>query len=75
MTPKRVVELHSLFAGCAMEQIYVSAFPNFAAFRQHLREIAWETEVWIAEVPDHLIHFDGERFLASNRTTTLNEEP
>ena len=26
-------------------------------------EIAWETEVWVAESPDHLIHFNGERFL------------
>ena len=23
----------------------------------------WESEVWVAEDPDHLIHFDGERFL------------
>ena len=26
-------------------------------------EIAWETEVWVAEAPSHLIHFNGERFM------------
>jgi type II restriction enzyme len=63
MTPKRVVELEAMFTVCQVPLIYVSAFPNFAEFRKHLKTIAWETEVWIAEIPDHLIHFNGERFL------------
>jgi len=64
VTPKRVVELDILLAHCLAARIYVSAFPGFAEFRKHLRAIAWETEVWIAEIPDHLIHFNGDRFLA-----------
>jgi hypothetical protein len=28
-----------------------------------LVEIAWETDVWVADSPSHLIHFNGERFL------------
>jgi hypothetical protein len=63
MTPKRVVELQAMFAQCKAACIYVTAFPSFAEFRKHLRNIAWETEVWIAEIPDHLIHFNGDRFL------------
>ena len=63
MTPKRVVELGKMFARCKAGCIYVSAFPDFAEFRKHLKHIAWETEVWIAEIPDHLIHFNGDRFL------------
>jgi type II restriction enzyme len=63
MTPKRVVELEAMFTVCQVPLIYVSAFPNFAEFRKHLKTIAWETEVWIAEIPDHLIHFNGDRFL------------
>ena len=43
--------------------VSVSAFPAFAEFRKHLAQIAWETEVWIAEIPDHIIHFNGDRFL------------
>ncbi len=30
---------------------------------RYLGEIAWETEVWVADAPTHLIHFNGERFL------------
>jgi hypothetical protein len=63
MTPKRVVELQKMFTGCDVGCIYVSAFPDLAEFRKHLKQIAWETEVWIAEMPEHLIHFNGDRFL------------
>jgi len=44
-------------------RIYVTAFPNRSSFRKHATDIAWETEVWIADNPDHMIHFDGEKFL------------
>jgi type II restriction enzyme len=30
---------------------------------KYLRDIAWETDVWLAENPSHLIHFNGEKFL------------
>ena len=63
MTPKRVRELVRMFAKCSVGLVFVSAFPDFAQFRRHLRQVAWETEVWIAEIPDHLIHFNGDRFL------------
>lgn len=60
---KRHTELTELFAGSHAGLIYVTAFPNRAMMTRHLGEIAWETEVWVAEAPSHLIHFDGERFL------------
>lgn len=63
VTPKRRMELEKVFAQCRAGLIFVSAFPDFAQFRKHLKAIAWETEVWIAEIPDHLIHFNGDRFL------------
>jgi type II restriction enzyme len=63
MTPKRIVELKGLFAKCSAGIVFVSAFPDFVEFRKHLKEIAWETEVWVAEIPDHLIHYNGDRFL------------
>lgn len=63
MTPKRVEELCRMLAASSTRAVFVSAFPDFAEFRRHIRSIAWETEVWIAEIPDHLIHFNGERFL------------
>ncbi len=36
---------------------------NEAAAYTLLAQIAWESEVWIAEEPMHMIHFNGERFL------------
>ena len=36
---------------------------DFQQFKRHVENIAWETEVWIAEIPDHLIHFNGDKFL------------
>jgi len=60
---KRHAELAQLFAGAKAGLVYVTAFPNRAVMARYLGEIAWETEVWIAEAPSHLIHFDGERFL------------
>ena len=43
--------------------VFVTAFPDRATMGRYQGEIAWETEVWIAEAPSHLIHFDGKRFL------------
>lgn len=63
MTPKRVVELREMLARCTAGPVFVSAFPDFVEFRRHLQSIAWETEVWIADMPDHLIHYNGDRFL------------
>jgi len=60
---KRHAELASLFAGSTAGLVYVTAFPNRATMARSLGEIAWETEVWVADAPSHLIHFDGECFL------------
>lgn len=60
---KRHAELAKLFSEAKSGLVYVTAFPNRAILTRYLRDIAWETEVWVAESPSHLIHFDGERFL------------
>lgn len=60
---KRHAELAKLFAESTAGLVYVTAFPNRAVMSRYLGEIAWETEVWVADAPSHLIHFDGERFL------------
>ena len=60
---KRRRELKDLFAGCKAGLVFVTAFANREAMRSFLTQLSWETEVWIAEDPDHLIHFNGERFL------------
>lgn len=63
MSPKRVFELEILLTDCKVGKIYVSAFPDFSEFKRHTSNIAWDTEVWIMEFPEHMIHFNGDRFL------------
>jgi hypothetical protein len=60
---KRHGELARLFARSTAGLVYVTAFPNRATMSRYLGDIAWETEVWVADAPSHLIHFNGERFL------------
>lgn len=60
---KRHAELTKLFAGSKAGLVYVTAFPSRALMSRYLGEIAWETEVWVADAPSHLIHFNGVRFL------------
>lgn len=59
----RHLNLEELTQNCTAPRIYVSAFKNRASFREWVLEISWETEVWLVESPDHLIHFNGEKFL------------
>jgi hypothetical protein len=60
---KRHAELAKLFAKSKVGLVYVTAFPSRAVMGRYLGEIAWETEVWCADAPSHLIHFNGPRFL------------
>lgn len=60
---KRKNELQKLFATAHPGLVFVTAFPNRSTFTRFQAEIAWETEVWLADAPDHLIHYNGERFL------------
>lgn len=62
MSPKRVVELEAMLKSCKVGKVFVTAFPNFTEFRKHTPEIAWETEVWLADIPDHMIHYNGDKF-------------
>lgn len=60
---KRKNELEELLRKSRPGLVFVSAFPDRKTFSKFQSSIAWETEVWVAEAPDHMIHFNGERFL------------
>jgi len=60
----RLLELKKLTKKCKADIIFVTAFLDNHTFRKFAADIAWETEVWIADAPDHIIHFDGEKFLS-----------
>jgi hypothetical protein len=65
---KRHSELSKLFAGSTAGLVYVTAFPNRTIMGRYLGDMAWETEVWVADAPSHLIHFNGVRFLGPYET-------
>lgn len=60
---KRRRELKGLFRNSRAGLVFVTAFENRKMMQTMLPQISWETEVWVADHPDHLIHFNGERFL------------
>ncbi|MBX6391734.1 MAG: hypothetical protein IRZ08_22560, partial [Frankia sp.] len=67
---RRHAELKRLFNGHTTHGlVFVSCFPSRREMRRHLSEIAWETEVWCADDPTHLIHFNGSRFLGPHDET------
>jgi len=63
VNPKRHFELKQLFAASTAPLVFVTAFLTRKAMAKYMSEISWETEVWCADAPTHMIHFNGERFL------------
>lgn len=63
MDPKRIVEIEAMTGKVTAGKIYVTAFLDFRTFKKFSGQLAWETEVWIADMPDHMIHLNGDKFL------------
>lgn len=63
MDPKRLVEIRQMTEKVTAGMIYVTAFLDFGTFKKFSAKLAWETEVWIAEEPEHMIHLNGDKFL------------
>lgn len=63
MDPKRIVEIEAMTHNVTAGKIFVSAFLDFSTFKKFSDKLAWETEVWIADMPDHMIHLNGNKFL------------
>ena len=63
MDPKRIREIEEMTTDVTAGKIYVTAFLDFKTFKQFSESLAWETEVWIADMPDHMIHLNGDKFL------------
>lgn len=75
VSPKRHREIEAMLKNCTAGRVYVTAFLTTADFRKYAADIAWETEVWIAEHPEHLIHFNGPRFLGPYEPCPTKEHP
>jgi len=63
VSQKRINELEEMFINCPAGKVYVTAFPDMTVFKKYSSEIAWDTEVWLMDMPEHMIHFNGDRFL------------
>lgn len=67
MEPKRIKEIEEMTQQVSAGKIYVTAFLDFKTFKKFSESLAWETEVWIADMPDHMIHLNGDRFLGPRK--------
>lgn len=67
MDPKRLVEIGQMTTKVTAGMIFVTAFLDFNTYKRFSAELAWETEVWIAEEPEHMIHLNGDKFLGPHK--------
>jgi adenine-specific DNA-methyltransferase len=70
INPKRKKELETLFQGAKIPLVMVTTFLSRKAMVEYLAEIAWETDVWVAENATHLIHFNGDYLLQAYTVTS-----
>ena len=63
MSPKRVNEIKEMTVNVTAGKIYVTAFLDLSTYKKFVADLAWDTEVWIAENPDHMIHLNGDMFM------------
>ncbi|SFI32552.1 BsuBI/PstI restriction endonuclease C-terminus [Selenomonas ruminantium] len=63
MDPKRIDEITTMTKNVKAGKIYVTAFLDFKTYKKFADSLAWETEVWIADMPEHMIHLNGDKFM------------
>jgi hypothetical protein len=63
MSVKRMREIELMIARCKIGKIFITAFPDIKTYKRFIDQLAWETEIWIADDPDHMIHLNGDMFL------------
>lgn len=67
MDPKRIIEIMNMTKDVRSGKIFVTAFLDFVTYKKFADSLAWETEVWIADMPDHMIHLNGDKFLGPRK--------
>lgn len=63
VSPSRIIEINKMTEKVSAGKIFVTAFPDFSTYKKFSEQLAWETEVWIADMPDHMIHLNGDKFV------------
>lgn len=73
LNPERCIELsRTVLRNCPHPVVFVTAFLTKRDFTKWAIQIAWETEVWIAAQPDHMIHFNGDKFMGPHKAPPVN---
>ena len=67
MSPQRIIEIEKMTENVSAGKIYVTAFPDFDTYKKFSAQLAWETEVWLSDMPDHMIHLNGNKFLGPRK--------
>lgn len=67
MDPKRILEITEMTKNVRAGKIFVTAFLDFKTYKKFSEELAWEMEVWIADMPDHMIHLNGDKFMGPRK--------
>ena len=67
MQLKRIKEIEEMTANITVGEVFVTAFLDFKAFKKFSEAIAWETEAWSADMPDHMIHLNRDMILGSRK--------
>lgn len=63
MDAKRIVDLKMMTQKVTAGIIYITAFLDYKKYKEYSDKLAWDTEVWLASMPDHMVHLNGDRFL------------
>lgn len=67
VSEKRKNEFEKITENVDADNVYITAFRTLTAYKKHVQELAWDTEVWIAEMPEHMIHLNGDKFLGPHK--------
>ena len=70
MSAARLLEIKKMTSAATAEKVFITAFLDLKTYKKFCDQIAWETDVWIAENPDHMIHLNGDRFMGPRTTAT-----
>ena len=67
ISPKRIIEISEMTKKVTAGKIFVTAFPDFAIYKRFSESLAWDTEAWIADRPEHMIHMNGDKFMGPRK--------
>ena len=67
MSAERILEIQNMTKNVTVGKIYVTAFLDFKTYKKFSEHLAWETEVWLAQMPDHMIHLNGDKFMGPRK--------